>query len=439
MFDFFNRRLKANLAEARRRLAEATDFADAIDANIATIQFQPNGTIIGANRLFLEVVGYSAAELQGQHHRILCDPGHANSAEYGTFWSSLRAGRKQQGTFQRRRKTGETLWLEATYFPVVNQRGEVTRVFKIAADVTEMQDRLRDQLAIQKAIDRSMAVIEFKPDGQIVTANANFLSLMGYQLGDLVGQHHRMLCFEQFYRDQPNFWEKIQRGQFQSGQFQRRNARGDSVWLEASYNPVFDTDGRVLKVIKFASDVTENVNRNTTVIQAAEMSFSTAEETSQIAQTGAELLATSVTMSNEITDQINQTGEVINRLNEQSRNIAAIVSTIREIADQTNLLALNAAIEAARAGDQGRGFAVVADEVRQLAARTSKSTAEIDQVVYANRNLTATVTERMDIVRNSAQSSNEQIAQVSRVMDEIYLGAVNVSKTVASLLTDKRG
>lgn len=434
MFDLFNRKLKTDLAESQRHLADATDFADAIEANIATIQFQPNGTIIGANRLFLDVVGYSAAELQGQHHRVLCDPGHANSAEYGAFWNALKAGRKQQGTFQRRHKNGAKLWLEATYFPVVNRRGDVTRVFKIAADVTEMQDRLRDQLAIQTAIDRSMAIIEFKPDGQIVTANANFLSLMGFQLADLVGKHHRVLCFEQFYRDQPNFWEKIQRGQFQSGQFQRRHARGDSVWLEASYNPIFDADGRVVKVIKFASDVTENVNRNTTVIQAAEMSFSTAEETSQIAQTGAELLATSVTMSNEITEQINQTGEVINRLNEQSRNIASIVSTIREIADQTNLLALNAAIEAARAGDQGRGFAVVADEVRQLAARTSKSTAEIDQVVYANRNLTASVTERMDIVRSSAQSSNEQIAQVSRVMDEIYRGAVNVSKTVASLL-----
>ncbi|NJA07235.1 methyl-accepting chemotaxis protein [Methylomonas sp. MED-D] len=438
MFDFFNRRLKTDLAEARRRLADATDFADAIEANIATIQFQPNGTIIGANRLFLDVVGYSAAELQGQQHRVLCDPGHVNSAEYGAFWNALKAGRQQHGTFQRRHKNGTTLWLEATYFPVVNRQGDVTRVFKIAADVTEMQDRLRDQLAIQKAIDRSMAVIEFTPDGQIVTANTNFLSVMGYQLADLVGKHHRVLCFDQFYRDQPNFWEKIQRGQFQSGQFQRRSARGDSVWLEASYNPVFDADGHVVKVIKFATDVTESVNRNTTVIQAAEMSFSTAEETSQIAQKGAELLATSVTMSNEITEQINQTGEVINQLNEQSRNIAAIVSTIREIADQTNLLALNAAIEAARAGDQGRGFAVVADEVRQLAARTSKSTAEIDQVVYANRNLTATVTERMDIVRSSGQSSNEQIAQVSKVMDEIYLGAVNVSKTVASLLTNRK-
>lgn len=435
MFDFFCKKLKADLTETLRQLSELTDLSNSINANVATIQFLPNGTIISANQLFLDTVGYTSGELEGRHHKILCDRQYVNNNEYELFWNKLRVGKKESGTFLRRHKNGKAVWLEATYFPVTNRQGDVTKVFKIAADVTETQNQLRDQLAIQQALDRSMAVIEFAPDGQIVSANNNFLSLMGYHLSDLVGKHHRMLCFEKFYSDHPAFWEEMRRGQYQSGEFQRRNSRGESVWLEASYNPVLDADGQVVKVIKFAADITSKVNRNTNVIQAAEMSFATAEETSQIAQSGANLLVTSVEMSNEITKQIIQVSDVIAQLNEQSSSIKAIVSTIREIADQTNLLALNAAIEAARAGDQGRGFAVVADEVRQLAARTSKSTAEIDQVVYANRNLTSMVTERMEIVKNSAQSSNEQISQVSAVMKEIYKGAVNVSKTVASLFT----
>lgn len=436
MFDFFGKQLKRELAETQRQLEELVDLVSSIKANVATIRFRTDGTIIDANPLFLGTVGYMASELEGKHHRLLCDANYIRSSEYELFWNTLRSGQKISGTFLRKRKNGTNIWLEATYFPVINRQGKVEQIFKIAAEVTESQNQLRDQLAIQNALNRSMAVIEFTPDGYINTANENFLNVMGYRLADLVGKHHRMLCFDQFYQEQPNFWEQMQRGHYQSGEFRRKNARGESVWLEASYTPVLDVDGRVIKVIKFAADITAKVNRNASVIQAAEMSFSTAEETSQIAQTGAELLSTSVEMSNEITKQINQASEFILQLNEQSRSIETIVSTIRDIADQTNLLALNAAIEAARAGDQGRGFAVVADEVRQLAARTSKSTAEIDQVVHANRNLTSTVTERMEIVKNSAQTSNQQISQVEIVMKEIYRGAVNVSKTVASLLTN---
>ncbi|WP_347986020.1 PAS domain-containing methyl-accepting chemotaxis protein [Methylomonas sp. AM2-LC] len=433
MFDFFSKKLKTNLAETLGKLAELTDMSNSIEANVATIEFSPDGTIIKANPLFLDTVGYTASELEGRHHKILCEQSYVNSSEYALFWKNLNAGKKQHGTFLRRHKSGNSIWLEASYFPVTNQQGHITKVFKIASDVTDMHNTLRDQLAIQQALHRSMAVIEFTPDGQIVTANNQFLQLMDYQLHDIVGNHHRMLCFDSFYTDNPNFWRLMQSGQFQAGEFQRRNSRGEQVWLEASYNPIIDADGKVIKVIKFATDITHKVNRNNNVIQAAQMSFSTAEETSQIAENGTRLLATSVEMSNVITLQINQVSEVIAQLNEQSSSIISIVSTISQIADQTNLLALNAAIEAARAGEQGRGFAVVADEVRQLAGRTSKATAEIDQVVDANRNLTSTVTERMDIVKNSAQSSNEQISQVSAVMKEIYQGAVNVSNTVASL------
>ena len=166
------------------------------------------------------------------------------------------------------------------------------------------------------------------------------------------------------------------------------------------------------------------------------MSFSTAEETATIAVEAESLLAATVAKSSQIKEQVTTANHLIEQLNEQSRNIETIVSTIRGIAEQTNLLALNAAIEAARAGDQGRGFAVVADEVRTLAQRTSQSTLEIEQVVETNKGLTVDVTGNMSTVSDNVDESNEQIAAVSRVMSEIKSGASNVSQTVSSLLNN---
>ncbi|ODN65456.1 Biofilm dispersion protein BdlA [Methylophaga muralis] len=297
-----------------------------------------------------------------------------------------------------------------------------------------MDNKRRDLEAAFSALDRSMAIIEFTGDGHILNANENFLATVGYSLQDVVGKHHRIFCFDQFYEENPNFWSQIGSGHFFTGQYERKHASGKTIWLEASYNPVFDDTGKVVKVIKFASDITSKIELNHKVMRAAEMSFSTAEETAQIAKNGAELLTTSVQMSNIILQHVSETSGNIEQLNAESKNIENIVSTINDIAEQTNLLALNAAIEAARAGDQGRGFAVVADEVRKLASRTSTSTDEIKEVVRKNRKLTSDVTLKMDSVKERAMASNDQLNAVSSVMNEILQGAEDVSRTVSSLL-----
>ncbi len=422
------------LDECKLALGAHVALINAIESNVATISFKPDGSVISANPLFLSVMGYDLRDIQGQHHRMFCPPDYVNTPQYADFWQSLRNKSNHKGTFLRKKKNGEQVWLEATYFPVSNEQGQLTHIYKIAANVTQDHEQHQNLTYISQALDRSMATIEFTPEGEIITANKNFLDLMGYRLDDIAGRHHRLFCDDDFYKQNPDFWQQLSRGKFSSGQFQRRTARGRSVWLEASYNPILDAKGMVVKVIKFASDITARIERNEAVTSAAKMSSTTAENTAAIAGTGADLLAQSVQVSNSIVDQVGQANEFLQKLNEQSRNIGAIVSTIRGIADQTNLLALNAAIEAARAGEQGRGFAVVADEVRQLAGRTSQSTIEIEQVVSANEALTGTVTERMSIVKNSAELSNRQITQVSSVIAEIQEGALNVSKTVSALL-----
>ena len=428
----FNHKLKAQLLACQSRLDEQQGFVEAIQQGIATIIFTPDGAILEANEAFLSLMGYGAAELQGQHHALFCRPEASRSADYQQFWSRLRQGQAQSGLFERVDHKGETRWLEASYFPV-KQQGRVTRVIKLATDMTARQQHLQRQEALAQALDRSQAMIEFTPSGDIITANANFLACMGYGLGQLQGKHHRLFCDDAFLREQPHFWEELARGQFKSGLFRRYDSRGEVIWLEATYNPIRDERGKVVRVVKFASDITTRIHQSHATREAARLAHSTAQETLHSAEQGAELLRAVVDTSSLIAAQVDQAITLIGQLNEQSRHIEAIVSTISAIADQTNLLALNAAIEAARAGSQGRGFAVVADEVRQLAARTSLSTGEIAKVVQKNRELTARVTGDMAGVADSAELGKQQIAGVDRLMSEIRQEANRVSETVSSL------
>ncbi|MGL6598239.1 methyl-accepting chemotaxis protein [Aeromonas veronii] len=428
----FNSKLKAELQQCQDQLLEQQGFFDAVHGSVATITFTPDGTVLAANDLFLNVVGFSAPEVIGQHHRIFCDKLYAQSSDYQQFWADLKQGRSRTGVFQRFNKRGEVIWLEATYFPV-KLRGVVTKVIKIAADITEHHLQLLSQLAVVTALDRSLAVIEFTPGGEVIAANGNFLHTMGYTLAQVQGKHHRIFCDDQFYRDQPHFWDELGRGQFKSGLFCRQNSHGSKVWLEATYNPILDEHRKVVKVIKFASDITERINKSDAVREAAMLAHDAARETLNCAERGAGLLSSVVDTSSLIASQLTHSIGLINQLNEQSRSIEAIVSTISSIADQTNLLALNAAIEAARAGDQGRGFAVVADEVRQLAARTSLSTDEIAKVVQNNRELTAKVTAEMSDVASSAELGKQQVGEVNEVMSDIRREANNVSSTVSDL------
>jgi methyl-accepting chemotaxis protein len=428
----FNSQLKKEISRLSEKLHDTEDSLLSINDNIATIEFSPDGEILQANSLFLNLMGYQASEIIGKHHRMFCFSQTTDSPDYERFWESLRQGKRQQSTFQRRKKDNSSVWLEATYIPVV-VRGQILRVIKIAYDVTAQRTRVDSLSAVFDALNRTQAMIEFTPQGYILTANELFLRTMGYSLEELKGKHHSVFCYEKFYEENPGFWDDLGSGQHKTGRFLRKNSSGGSVWLEASYNPVFDSLGNVVKVIKFATDITESTNRTHAIQEASEIASSTAEETVQISIKGFDLLNSSVDLANTIMTQTGKTVHSIGRLNDQSNSIQAIVSTISAIAEQTNLLALNAAIEAARAGDQGRGFAVVADEVRQLAARTSKSTEEIAHVVNENSQLTSTANELMNQVAKHAELSQQQITGVTAVMEEIRRGAENVSQTVLAL------
>lgn len=433
---FFNRVLKQQLAEMKDKCVSLESLVSAIGSNIPVIEFSPEGTIIHANPLFLGAVGYTLNEVVGKHHRIFCEDAYTKTENYRQFWLNLKNGNTQQGTFMRLTKTHEPIWLEASYFPVYSQ-GKVGKILKIAKDISQQVKQSQDFEAIITALNKSLAVIEFTPEGNIINANDNFLNTMGYQLNDIVGKHHRVFCNDDFYRENPNFWSDLGNGRFQKGQFQRKHRTGKAVWLEATYNPIA-LEGKIVKIIKFASDITAQMAHDQAVFEASQFAFSTSQETMKSAEDGELLLDKTADSANCMSSEVERSSTLIAKLLEESKQISAIVNTIRSIAEQTNLLALNAAIEAARAGENGRGFAVVADEVRNLAARTSSSTLEIEEVVRRNSDLTMQVMSSMESARQQAADGNRLVKQAVAAIESIKAGATNVGRAVAKLAEHKK-
>ncbi|MBT0769529.1 methyl-accepting chemotaxis protein [Kineosporia sp. J2-2] len=240
-----------------RRRTDLEGKVSAIDRSQAVIEFALDGTVLEANDNFLSIMDYDRSEVVGFHHRAFVLPDYAESAAYQEFWSRLRNGEFISGEFHRLGRDDRDIWLQATYNPVLDPDGRPWKVIKYALDITAEKNRTAEFEGKVVAIDRSQAVIEFGLDGTVITANQNFLRVMGYELDDVIGRHHRMfLAADTDEADYEEFWHRLRRGEFVTGEFRRRSASGEDVWLRATYNPVLDPDGRPWKVIKYALDVT---------------------------------------------------------------------------------------------------------------------------------------------------------------------------------------
>ncbi|CAM4212421.1 methyl-accepting chemotaxis protein [Pseudoalteromonas ostreae] len=231
----------------------------ALNKSLAVIEFEPNGKILTANVNFLNVMDYSLAEIQGQHHAMFVESQEAASQEYQQFWQRLESGEFISDEFKRLGKHGKEIWIQATYNPVIDKQGRVIKVVKFATDITSQKHALAEAAGQVSAINKSQAVIEFNLDGTIITANDNFLSTLGYNLADIQGKHHRLFVDEEYAKsvDYAEFWQKLGRGEFDSGEYLRIGKGGKEVWIQASYNPIFDQNGRPFKVIKYATDISK--------------------------------------------------------------------------------------------------------------------------------------------------------------------------------------
>ncbi|XKV46908.1 PAS domain S-box protein [Pseudomonas sp. nanlin1] len=420
----------SDVTESRNRNAEWEGKIIAIDRSQAMIEFTPDGHIMYANRNFLDAVGYELEELVGKHHRIFCEPGYATSHAYREFWEKLARGEYDSNEYKRVRKDGSDVWIQASYNPILDPQGHTYKVVKFATDVTQSKLRNMEFQGKVNAIDRAQGVIEFDLSGNILSANSNFLNLLGYRLDELKGQHHRLFCEPEYVKSSAyrEFWSSLGNGKFFTGRFMRVSKYGQRIWIQATYNPVFDELNQPYKVVKFAIDITAQVELEEAIeakTQAMDQSVETLMEAiGQVAQnTGHanDLARITRDEAERGAQTLDQATDAMVAIGKSAEDIQEIIQVISEIAGQTNMLAFNAAIEAARAGEHGLGFSVVADEVRKLAEKSSHATKEINKLIQET-------VKRIDSGNAISRSAGDAFAR-------IVAGVVNTTDAMDTINT----
>jgi methyl-accepting chemotaxis protein len=430
-------------ADASVRLAniQFKAMADALDRSQAVIEFEPGGTIVKANRNFLDAMGYSLDEIRGKHHRMFVAASEAADPSYARFWDDLRQGKFCSSEFKRIGKNGKEVWIQATYNPILDESGKVFKIVKYATDITAAKLQSANMLGQIQAIHKSQAVIEFELDGTIIDANDNFLNVTGYSLAEIRGKHHSIFVpsEDRGTGEYQEFWRALARGEYRSQQFRRIRKDGEEFYIRASYNPILDLNGKPFKVVKFAHDITADFKMKLqTERERSELISAVATGTEELSSSVKEI-AEAMVKSRQTADQaaasVDRADGITQKFDENAKSTANIVELIGSITDQINLLALNATIESARAGEAGRGFAVVASEVKSLAGQvkgaSEKISAEISAMQASSQDVVASlvsVKREIDAVQQYVASTAAAVEEQSAVAGEL---AATVQRAVA--------
>jgi methyl-accepting chemotaxis protein len=389
----------------------------------AVIEFEMDGTILTANENFLNALGYSLAEIQGKHHGMFVEPAIRDSAAYREFWAKLNRGEYEAAEFKRIGKGGKEVWILASYNPILDEKGKPFKVVKFATDVTEEKLKTADLAGQIAAIGKSQAVIEFNMDGTVLTANDNFLRALGYSLGEIKGHHHSMFVdpSERDGNAYREFWASLNRGEYQAAEYKRIGKGGKEIWIQASYNPILDLNGKPFKVVKYATDTTDQViarMKSDRVRGMMESVAAGAEELNASVREISEAMVKSKNTAMSAVGKVEAADEQAQRLSTAAQAMSGIVELIGNITGQINLLALNATIESARAGEAGRGFAVVAAEVKNLANQAKQATDKITSEIDGMNGISGEVVAALTAIKQEIQNVSEYVTATAAAVEE---------------------
>ena len=389
----------------------------------AVIEFNLDGTIVTANENFLSALGYSLAEIERKHHSMFVAPEERDGSAYREFWASLSRGDLKSGEFKRLGKGGKEVWILASYNPILDEAGKPFKVVKFATDITERKLRNADIAGQIAAIGKSQAVIEFNMDGTIITANDNFLNAVGYTLGEVKGHHHSMFvdAAERNSAEYRDFWANLNRGTYQAAEYKRIAKGGRGIWIQASYNPILDLNGKPFKVVKYATDTTAQVIarlKGEKVSGMMDQVAAGAEELNASVREISEAMTKSKETASTAVDRVEAADQQAQRLSAAAESMSSIVQLIGDITGQINLLALNATIESARAGEAGRGFAVVAAEVKNLANQAKQATDKIGQEIGNLNGISGDVVTALNSIKKAIQDVSEYVTSTAAAVEE---------------------
>ena len=417
-----------DITEQKIKNADFQGQIDAIGKSQAVIEFDMDGTIRWANENFLKTVGYTLDEIKGKHHSMFAEATYATSPEYAAFWQRLNEGQFDAGEYKRFGKGGKEIWIQASYNPITDDSGKPFKVVKYATDITAQKLQTADFQGQLDAISKSQAVIEFEMDGTIRWANENFLSTLGYTLDEIKGKHHRMFA-EADYAASPEytaFWQRLNDGTFDAGEYKRLGKGGKEIWIQASYNPIFDPSGKPYKVVKYATDITAQKQLQQQVGENAERERIAAEELQRKVE---QLLEVAVAagegdLTQAITvDGVDSMGQLATGFREMIRNISSTLEQVNNGANQidsgSSQIASASQSLASGASEQAASLEEISASLEELASMTSQTA---DNAVQA--------TALSEESQQSAMKGQSEMNVMSQAMDEIKASSSEISKII---------
>ncbi|MFN3889436.1 MAG: PAS domain-containing methyl-accepting chemotaxis protein [Beijerinckiaceae bacterium] len=465
--------------------SEAKLTLEALGRSLAIVEFAPSGHILSANENFCEAMGYEPSEIIGRHHSIFVPEGFAKSEEYEELWNKLRSGGFDEREYLRIGKGGREVWIRASYNPILNASGKLIKIVKLATDITIQKQKAIEDASRLDAIFRSQAVIEFTPEGEILSANDNFLKAVGYTIGEIRGKHHRMFVGEELAARPAyaEFWSRLRRGEFITDEFKRIGKGGREVWIQASYNPIFDTNNQVVKVIKIASDLTERVmavqkigagldrlahgdltqsidDKFTIELDALRRNFNTTNN--QLGETLAQLIDGFRSINSAALETAVANNDLSRRTEQQAASIEETAAAVREVTDSVSSVAQSAkkansvAVSAQAGAENGGAIVKEAIDAMERIQKSSQSieqiTTSIDEIAFqtnllalnagveaaragdAGRGFAVVASEVRALAQHSADAAKQIKTLIESSVEQVADGVDRVTRTGAALL-----